>query len=274
MKTNSALNRKVQLAFGPAIATLLVLPAIAYRSMVVSSESERWVQRSLDVLQNPEESLFATRSIESSSRGLVLTGDESYLDSYRTTTLSAEQRETTVRKLTVRNPGQPRRVPALEELAPQKIPFAEMVITRPRAKGFGAAVDAIGGARGERLLGGFQAVVTAVRIALNVSALQLRNRGFIAAIQQAIGIDGHGASGLESESTKSVIMEDAKHSIATLQAIRTLGMSIAIDGFGNGFFSLSSLAKLPLDTLKVDRSLKLDSLPHHTQLWTQLDAHR
>ena len=100
--------------------------------------------------------------------------------------------------------------------------------------------------------------LAAVRIAVNVSPLQLRNRGFIAEIEQAIGIDAHAAAGLELEITESVIMADVKHSIASLQAIRAMGVTIAIDDFGTGFSSLSYLAKLPVDTLKIDRSFVND----------------
>jgi EAL domain-containing protein (putative c-di-GMP-specific phosphodiesterase class I) len=95
--------------------------------------------------------------------------------------------------------------------------------------------------------------LSAVRIAVNVSALQLRHRGFIAEIEQTIGIDAHAAAGLELEITESLIMEDVKHSIVSLQAIRAMGVTIAIDDFGTGFSSLSYLAKLPVDTLKIDR---------------------
>ncbi len=98
----------------------------------------------------------------------------------------------------------------------------------------------------------------AVRIAVNVSPLQLRNRGFVAEIEQVIGIDAHAAAGLELEITESLIMEDVKHNIASLQAIRAMGVCIAIDDFGTGFSSLSYLAKLPVDTLKIDRSFVLD----------------
>jgi len=100
--------------------------------------------------------------------------------------------------------------------------------------------------------------LAAVRIAVNVSPLQLRNPGFIAEIRQAIGIDAHAAAGLELELTETLIMEDVKHSIASLQAIRAMGVSIAIDDFGTGFSSLSYLAKLPVDTLKIDRSFVID----------------
>jgi EAL domain-containing protein (putative c-di-GMP-specific phosphodiesterase class I) len=100
--------------------------------------------------------------------------------------------------------------------------------------------------------------LAAVRIAVNVSPLQLRNLGFVAEIENAIAIDPHAAAGLEVEITESLIMEDVRHSIATLQAIRALGVSIAIDDFGTGFSSLSYLAKLPVDTLKIDRSFVVD----------------
>jgi diguanylate cyclase (GGDEF)-like protein/PAS domain S-box-containing protein len=98
----------------------------------------------------------------------------------------------------------------------------------------------------------------AMRIAVNVSALQLRNRGFIAELKQALAVDEHAASGLELEITESVIMEDVRHSGESLRAIRALGVSIAIDDFGTGFSSLSYLSKLPVDTLKIDRSFVQD----------------
>jgi len=100
--------------------------------------------------------------------------------------------------------------------------------------------------------------LAAVRIAVNVSQLQLRNRGFIAEIDEAIGIDERAAAALELEITESVIMDDVRHSIAILQSIRAMGVSIAIDDFGTGFSSLSYLSKLPVDTLKIDRSFVVD----------------
>jgi EAL domain-containing protein (putative c-di-GMP-specific phosphodiesterase class I) len=55
-----------------------------------------------------------------------------------------------------------------------------------------------------------------------------------------------------------MIMVDVKNSIASLQAIRAMGVTIAIDDFGTGFSSLGYLSKLPVDTLKIDRSFVID----------------
>ncbi|HEX9184947.1 MAG TPA: EAL domain-containing protein [Burkholderiales bacterium] len=96
--------------------------------------------------------------------------------------------------------------------------------------------------------------LAAVRIAVNVSALQLRDRSFIGEVRLAIGGDARAAAGLELEITESLIMENVEHSAGILQAIRAMGVSIAIDDFGTGFSSLGYLSRLPLDTLKIDGS--------------------
>ena len=98
----------------------------------------------------------------------------------------------------------------------------------------------------------------AVRIAVNVSPRQLRDRSFVAEIEEAISMAPEAAAGLELEITESLIMEDVNHSIVSLLAIRALGVNIAIDDFGTGFSSLSYLSKLPVDTLKIDRSFVVD----------------
>jgi diguanylate cyclase (GGDEF)-like protein len=97
-----------------------------------------------------------------------------------------------------------------------------------------------------------------VRIAVNVSALQLRNRGFIDEVRTLVESHSNVAGGLELEITESLIMEDVMHSISSLQAIRALGLTVAIDDFGTGFSSLSYLSKLPVDTLKIDRSFVIN----------------
>jgi len=66
-----------------------------------------------------------------------------------------------------------------------------------------------------------------------------------------------------------VIVEDVKHCSATLQAIRAMGVTIAIEDCGSGFSALRHLAKLPVHTLKIDRSLIAD-MPAAPQGWRSL----
>jgi diguanylate cyclase (GGDEF)-like protein len=91
-------------------------------------------------------------------------------------------------------------------------------------------------------------------IAVNVSPLQLRDRNFVKDVERIIGIDSAAPSGLELEITEGLIMEDLNRGIEILESIRRLGIRVAIDDFGTGFSSLSYLAKLPIDQLKIDRS--------------------
>jgi diguanylate cyclase (GGDEF)-like protein/PAS domain S-box-containing protein len=100
--------------------------------------------------------------------------------------------------------------------------------------------------------------LAAVRVAVNVSALQLHNPHFVREIEQAIALAPFAAGGLELEITESLIMGDIKHNIDSLRAIRAMGVTIAVDDFGTGFSSLSYLAQLPIHTLKIDRSFVTD----------------
>jgi len=91
------------------------------------------------------------------------------------------------------------------------------------------------------------------RVAVNVSSIQLRHRGFVEEVQQAIEHTA-GAPLIDLEITESHIMEDIVPTIAKLRQIRALGIGIAIDDFGTGYSSLAYLTKLPVNVLKVDRS--------------------
>jgi EAL domain-containing protein (putative c-di-GMP-specific phosphodiesterase class I) len=117
-----------------------------------------------------------------------------------------------------------------------------------------------------------RAGLPAVRIAVNVSPLQLGHRGFVSEIEKVIGIDPLAAAGLELEITESLIMADVKHSVSSLQKIRSMGVTVAVDDFGTGFSSLSYLAKLPINTLKIDRSfiVEMTSTPEANALVTMI----
>lgn len=103
-----------------------------------------------------------------------------------------------------------------------------------------------------------KAGLAAIRVAVNVSALQLHRPSFIGEIEEAISVDAHAAEGLELEITESMIMNNIEHNITSLESIRAMGITVAIDDFGTGFSSLSYLSKLPVDTLKIDRSFVIE----------------
>jgi len=99
----------------------------------------------------------------------------------------------------------------------------------------------------------------APRIAVNVSAIQLRRRDFVAGLEKALS-GGARPPGIDLEVTESLVMEDIEGNIGKLKAARALGMSIAVDDFGTGYSSLAYLAKLPIQTLKIDRSFVITML--------------
>ncbi|MCB1886402.1 MAG: EAL domain-containing protein [Rhodocyclaceae bacterium] len=91
-------------------------------------------------------------------------------------------------------------------------------------------------------------------MAVNVSALQFRQDGFVEMIRNTLDQTGAPADRIELEITESVAMEEVDKVVEQLEALRALGVRIALDDFGCGFSSLSSLTRLPIDRLKVDRS--------------------
>ena len=159
MKTKSLLSRKVQLAFGSAILALFVVGAISYRGMVVSSESDRWVRHTHEVLENLQDLLSAMQSAESSYRGFVLTGTESYLDLYRASMLRSEQEDTIIRDLTVDNALQQRKISALERLATQNNQYAVSVIALRRVKGLEASADSIRDGKSQQIMDEYREVI-------------------------------------------------------------------------------------------------------------------
>ena len=91
------------------------------------------------------------------------------------------------------------------------------------------------------------------RVAVNVSAIQLRRGDFVRALQQAIAA-GAAPAGIDLEITESAVMEEMDANIAKLHAVRELGVRVTLDDFGTGYSSLGYLAKLPVQALKIDRS--------------------
>ncbi|HYR34545.1 MAG TPA: EAL domain-containing protein [Burkholderiales bacterium] len=96
--------------------------------------------------------------------------------------------------------------------------------------------------------------LAAPRIAVNVSAVQLRRRSFVQDVRRALGESAKDGGGVDLEVTESLLMTEVDESIRKLRELREMGLRMALDDFGTGYSSLAYLSKLPLDTLKIDRS--------------------
>ncbi|QLC74230.1 EAL domain-containing protein [Pseudomonas sp. LPB0260] len=97
-----------------------------------------------------------------------------------------------------------------------------------------------------------------LRVAVNCSALNLGREELLKEVRDALGSSGVAAQRLELEVTENALMGNINRAVALLQQIRELGVSLSIDDFGTGYSSLAYLKRLPLDTLKIDRSFIQD----------------
>jgi diguanylate cyclase (GGDEF)-like protein len=92
------------------------------------------------------------------------------------------------------------------------------------------------------------------RVAVNVSARQLGQSGFVKEVRSALELSGLSPEYLELELTESTLMYSFADCMHRLRDLRDLGVSVAIDDFGTGYSSLSYLQKLPVSRVKIDQS--------------------
>ncbi|TGQ46739.1 EAL domain-containing protein [Mesorhizobium sp. M00.F.Ca.ET.216.01.1.1] len=98
----------------------------------------------------------------------------------------------------------------------------------------------------------------AMRIAVNVSAVQVKSSGFARSVVSALAFSGVPADRLELEITETVLMDESDTVLKTLKQLRDLGIRIALDDFGTGYSSLAYLRRFPVDKIKIDRSFIRD----------------
>ena len=93
-----------------------------------------------------------------------------------------------------------------------------------------------------------------VKVAVNLSALQFRNRNLARCVAAALERSGLPSQRLELEITESLLLQDSETTLAILHEIRALGVRISMDDFGTGYSSLSYLRLFPFDKIKIDQS--------------------
>jgi diguanylate cyclase (GGDEF)-like protein/PAS domain S-box-containing protein len=95
---------------------------------------------------------------------------------------------------------------------------------------------------------------TSLQVWVNLSARQLGDSGLVDKVSTSLSRHSVAPQSLGLEITESALLEDAEGAVATLSALRALGVRLAIDDFGTGHSSLSYLKRLPVDAVKIDRS--------------------
>ena len=99
---------------------------------------------------------------------------------------------------------------------------------------------------------------TNIKVAVNLSPVQLNSRNFTEVVVNALASSGMSANRLQLEITETVLLQNTFNTLATLQKLRALGVQIALDDFGTGYSSLSYLRSFPFDKIKIDRSFIQD----------------
>jgi EAL domain-containing protein (putative c-di-GMP-specific phosphodiesterase class I) len=92
-----------------------------------------------------------------------------------------------------------------------------------------------------------------IKIAVNVSPVQFRSKGFALKVAATLAASGLSAHRLELEITETVLIRDDEAALVVLNQLRELGVRIALDDFGTGYSSLSYLQRFPFDRIKIDR---------------------
>jgi diguanylate cyclase (GGDEF)-like protein len=97
-----------------------------------------------------------------------------------------------------------------------------------------------------------------IKVAVNLSPLQLINKGLVEVVMLALAHSGLPASRVEFEITETVLMQNTAVTLATMHQLRALGIHFSMDDFGTGYSSLSYLRSFPFDKIKIDRSFVKD----------------
>ncbi|MFZ2068262.1 MAG: EAL domain-containing protein [Xanthobacteraceae bacterium] len=105
-----------------------------------------------------------------------------------------------------------------------------------------------------------------VKIAVNLSPLQFKNKGLLRSVVSALAASGLSPNRLELEITESVLLQDGDTTLAILHELRELGVRISMDDFGTGYSSLSYLRKFPFDKIKIDQTFIFDMSDHSDSL--------
>ena len=201
------------------MAILLAVGVISHRGMNASSESNRWVRHTHEVLENLQALLYGMASVTSTVRRFVLTGEDAALEAYRVSRANLARHEEIIRALTLDNPQQQHRLTVLERLAAERMQRAESIVGLRREEGFEAAVAVVQGGPSLQVTGLYETIVRELRgeelrlLALREGDVQRNSRWTtsILALGTALGLLITGVAGwsVQRDNSRRELAEEA-----------------------------------------------------------------
>jgi methyl-accepting chemotaxis protein len=189
MAINWTFGRKLLFGFGVAVLTLLVIGASGYRSAEHVIKSDRWVSHTHEVRTKIADLMSFLKDAETGSRGFVITGDETFLDSYRVALPELAKIVGDLRTLTIDNYVQQHRLVALQALLDGKLAILKRTVDMRRTQGFEATLKFVAAGEGKESMVQIRQLVGQMD---EDESLLLKRR--------------HVEAELSAESTKSVIL--------------------------------------------------------------------
>ncbi len=139
----SSIGTKIGSGFGLALVILMAIGAVSYNSTAKFMDSAGWVAHSHEVINQIASFLSDMADVETGQRGYVITGEDRYLDVYRSALPSVDQKLKHLRELTADNPAQQRRLDALDPLVQSKLAIVKEIIDLRKDKGFEASAKLV-----------------------------------------------------------------------------------------------------------------------------------
>ncbi len=185
---------KIGTGFALALAILVVIGSIAHRSIVQLTDTAGWVDHTQQVLAKLESVISTVKDAETGQRGYILTGDEKYLEPFRSAQSAIAGELKTLREFTKDNPGQQRRLDSLENLVTGRdgkfAAMNETIDARKGAGGFDAALQIVRTDKGRQLMEDIRKLIAEMKDEEG-SLLGLRNEAAAAsALNARIAITG------------------------------------------------------------------------------------
>jgi methyl-accepting chemotaxis protein len=143
MFANLTVGKRLVAGFGVAALTLLLIASISYHNANVLIDTERWVAHTHQVRIELADLLSQLKDAETGQRGFLLTNEESYLEPYKTALAAIRGTVADVKKLTLDNPNQQRRLAAITSLIDSKLAELKQTIDLRRGQGFDAALKVV-----------------------------------------------------------------------------------------------------------------------------------